>query len=673
MAFDTQWSDIESWTDSDSDSPGPTAFSFEMVVSRFADALFSYPLEQWIHKRFCSVYAVHHFAHDRFVRALLFSFSIAHQCLPELEEAALAMFVVRQLRKKWPDDILDVIATIIFGQGMSDWVAREQHHSPWTISPAELRINQRAIMLIFADPCKVSADGLRDRWQTPAAAFSDIHRFLIEPHILCPNASDIMSLPLVGQVSPSHINFFPPPNPNTCICGECIAIYEQLTGDTYSFRTKYFNLLRAAEGRDNCPALSEAWEPMVAKAEEWVDSHMGRFQSSYSMFPSSFEFRLGPLILDIANILDIAVGTQLQMYDLLRFITLLQSESTRPSERLVSPPHLPPDALGYFHRVDGDSEQGKFFAENGSDGVVLSVGGGWLYDLPGDRLDNSHGTISFLHPSEEVKINYQSSKPSRLACLCMPSARSDEPKHLPDVHGDDEIWQMSSIVPMQHSPIVHLEINLSNLKDHLFSLLSVLSKHAKSYPHGAVAAQLSITVAGRLLQTPWKPDVRFGQTCQHTDDHKRTTRCSLTSWEIISQVRLPQLASTQFLEVCRADYFMAPDDARGNLKRVLDELGNSYKYLTEQSGPFERHRLSIVRCGVVGGPPDPIVLIAGALGKKVYVIHAQECWHCACAQMLRTHCTIGIAMDTKIHSKCGRCIAAEERAKQISRNNDHSG
>src|ERR1700691_3031175 len=83
LASDSQCTDIESWTDSDSDS-APAAFSFDMVVSRFADALFSCSLEQWIHRRFCSVYAVHHFAHDRFVRALLFSFSTAHQCLPAL-------------------------------------------------------------------------------------------------------------------------------------------------------------------------------------------------------------------------------------------------------------------------------------------------------------------------------------------------------------------------------------------------------------------------------------------------------------------------------------------------------------------------------------------------------------------------------------------------------------
>jgi len=68
----------------------------------------------------------------------------------------------------------------------------------------------------------------------------------------------------------------------------------------------------------------------------------------------------------------------------------------------------------------------------------------------------------------------------------------------------------------------------------------------------------------------------------------------------------------------------------------------------------------------VEGPPDPIVLIAGALSKKVYVIHVQECWHCACAQMLRNYCTVGIAMDTKIHSKCGSCITTEERIKQIA-------
>jgi len=350
------------------------------------------------------------------------------------------------------------------------------------------------------------------------------------------------------------------------------------------------------------------------------------------------------LIFDIANILDTTVGTQLDMRNLLRFITLLHSESTRPGERLVPPPRLSPDALGYFHRVDADSEQGKFFAENGSDGVVLSVGGGWLYDLPGDRLDDLDGAISFLHPSEEVKISYQSSKPSRLACLCMPSTRSDVPKYLPGVHGDDETWQMSSIVPLQHPPVVQLEINLSNLKNHLFPLLSVLSENAKSYPHGTVAAQLSITVAGRLLQTPWKPDVQFGRTCQHTDDHKRTTRCSLTSWEIISQVPPPHVALTQFLEVCRADYFMTLDDARDNLKHILEELGYSYKYLTEQSGPFEHHHLSIVRCGGVEGPPDPIVSThsRGIGEESVCDSHAGvlalcmcsdaacslHCWHC---------------------------------------------
>ena len=656
--------DIESWG-TDSDSEAAASFSFDMVVSRFADALSSYPLEKWIHQRFCSVYEVHHFAHDRFVRALLFGFSTARQRLPELEEATLMMFIGRRLRKKWPDDTLDIIATMVFGQGMLDWVAREKHHSPWIISPAELSINQRAMMLIFSDPCKVSADGLPDRWQTPSVAFGDIHRFLIEPQILCPNAPDIMSLPLVGQVLPSHINHIPSPNPNTCICGECVTVYGQLEGDTYSFRTKYFDLLQAAEVRDNCPALSEAWEPMVAKAEEWVDSLMGRFQSSYGLFPSSIDFRLGPLILDVANVLNTALGAQLDTRDTLRLVTLLHSESTRPGERLVPPPRLPPDALGYFHRVDESSEQGDFFAKIGSDAIVLSVGGGWLYDLPADRLDDSNGAISFLYPSEEVKISYQSSKPSRLACLCMPSAQSDMPKYLPGVHDDNETRQMLPTIPSQ-PPVFHLEIHLSNLRNHLFPLLSVLSEHRKLYPHGFVAAQLSITVAGHLLQTSWKPDVTFGRTCQHTEDHKRTMRCSLTSWEIISQVPPPRVTWTQFLAACKANYFMTPDDARDNLNRYLDEQKKSYAHLTEQSGPFERHRLSIVRCGVVEGPPDPIVLIAGGLGKKVYVIHAQECWHCACARMLRSGCTVAIAVDPKVHSKCGSCITAEDRAKQIA-------
>jgi hypothetical protein len=204
-AFENEYSDIESWS-TDSDSDPPASFSFDMVVSRFADALVSYPLEKWIHERFCSVYAVHDFAHDRFVRALLFSFSTAHQCLPTLEEAALAMVVVRQLWRHWPDDILDIIATMLFGQGMSEWVACEIHQPLWTIPPLELSINERAIMLIFSDPCKVSADGTPDRWQIPAVAFNDIHRFLIEPHILCPNTPDIMSLPLVGQDLPSLYN-----------------------------------------------------------------------------------------------------------------------------------------------------------------------------------------------------------------------------------------------------------------------------------------------------------------------------------------------------------------------------------------------------------------------------------------------------------------------------------
>ncbi|KIM91572.1 hypothetical protein PILCRDRAFT_133359 [Piloderma croceum F 1598] len=665
--------DIDSWSDTADESPAP--FSFDLYT-RFADALVYYPLEKWIHERFCRVYEVHHFAHDRFVRALLFSFSTAHQCLPTFEEANLAMFVALRLRKQWPDDILDVIATILFGQGMSDWVTHENQHPPWTISPAELSVNQRAIMLIFSDHCKVEADGTPDRWQQSAVAFKDIDSFLVEPQVMCPNSPDIMSLPFVGQVLPSPVNDIPPPNPSTCVCGECVAIYEQrLARDPYSFRMKYFDLLQAAQIRDDCPALSDAWEPVVSKAEKWVDSFMGRIQSSYSLFPNFLDFRLGPLIFDIANVLETEVGAQLDTRDTLRFVTMLHSASTR-GDRLVPPPHLPPDALGYFHRIEEDSEQGKFFTENGSDRVVLSVGGGWLYDLPGDTLDDSNGAISFLYPSEELKIDYESFKPTQLACFCMPSAWSDMPKYLPGVHGDDETGQLSPIVPLQHPPVFRLEIDLSSLRNRLFPLLSVLSEDTKSYPHGTVAAQLSIAIAGRLLQTPWKPDVRFGLTCQHTDDHKRMTRCSLTSWEIISQVRLSPLALTQFLEVCRTDYFMALDDARDNLKRALDELGNSYKYLTEESGPFERHRLSIVRCGVVEGPPDPIVLIAGALGKKVYVIHTRECWHCACIQMLRTRCTIGIAMDTKMHSKCGGCIAAEERARRIAETierDDHSG
>ena len=663
--IDRDWPDIDSWaTNSENDSP--TSFTFDMMVSRFGETLTSYPLEKWIHERFCSVYNVHHFAHDRFVRALLFSFSTVRQCLPTQEEAVLAMFVVRRLRERWPDDLLDVVSTMLFGQGMFDWVAHEEHQPPWTIHFAELSVDQRAIMLIFSDPGKTSADGTRDRWQIPAMAFSGIHRFLIEPQTLCPNAADIMSLPLVGQPSPSYINDIPPPNSSSCVCGECVTIYEGLTKATDTFRTKYFDLLHATEARDNCPALREAWEPVVAEAEEWVDSLMGRFQSSYNLFPSELDFRLGPLIHDVANVFGVVVGSQLDTRDVLRFATLLHSESTRPQDRLVVPPRLPPDGLGYFHRLDRDSELGQIFTENGSDAIVLSVGGGWLYDLPESRLDDPDGTVSFLYPSEELTISYGSSKPSPLACFCMPSARPDMPNYLPGVHDDNSESQVSPFVHSSNPTVVCIEIALTNLRNYLYPLLSIVSECAKTYPHGTVAAQVSTTIAGRLIQTHWKPDIRFGRICEHTRDHRRMTRCSLTSWEIINQVSPPSAAFTQFMEACKTNYFMSPDDARENLKRVLYENERRYSYLTERYGPFERHRLSIVRCGAVEGPPDPIVLIAGALGKKLYVIHARECWHCASTQMLRTQCTVGIAMDTKFGSKCGTCITMQTRANQVA-------
>jgi hypothetical protein len=407
---------------------------------------------------------------------------------------------------------------------------------------------------------------------------------------------------------------------------------------------------------------------MVMLAEDWVDSLMGRLESSYDIFPSSVNFRLGPLIFDVANMLNITLGSELDTRDFLRLVTLLRFGSTHPELGLMVPRQLPPDGLGYISRVTIEREDGRFVEENGNVSVVLSVVGGWMYDLPDGRLDGSDGAVTFLYPSEEIGIRYKSTSLISLSCFCMPRARSDMPNFLPGVHDGNEPSDVAPGDPTLDSPSAYVRIDLSNLINHLFPLLTVHSEHAKTYTSGALAAQLSTTIAKRLIETPWRPDILFGRRCPHSEDYKRPTRCSLTSWEIIGQVLPPCATLLRSQEDFRAEYpsRMRKEEAHEHFQTLLKDYERRFSYLTARLGPFERHHLSIVRCGAVDGPPDPIVLIAGALGKKIYVLHAQECWHCACAQMLRAQCTVGIAVDIRIRIKCEACVTAETRAKEIA-------
>ena len=204
--------------------------------------------------------------------------------------------------------------------------------------------------------------------------------------------------------------------------------------------------------------------------------------------------------------------------------------------------------------------------------------------------------------------------------VAMPVKRADIPTILPFAH--DLLDAPESIQQQASSDVSQIQI-----------VLDIGEQGTHGYPllpgnaDGILGAQISTTYCGRTIRTQWRPDVHYGRPCEHAPMYRRMTHCSLTSHEILLQVK-PTL--TSFLPLLNLNAPLdahSGDEVHGDI--FFEEHKRSTCHLTERGGPLAPSNLCIVRCGEVEGPADPIILLGGSVGKGVYIFHNRECWACA--------------------------------------------
>jgi hypothetical protein len=138
--------------------------------------------------------------------------------------------------------------------------------------------------------------------------------------------------------------------------------------------------------------------------------------------------------------------------------------------------------------------------------------------------------------------------------------------------------------------------------------------------------------------------VRFGRPCDHAHMYHCMTRCSFTGHEILLQVR-PTPASLLPSAPCVA----RANSCEEHNDLFHEEHTRSTCRLTEHGGPFG---FCIVSCGDVEGLADPIILLAGSLGRSVYIFHHRQCLACACSRMRIQGLGLGIVFGTWVIMKC---------------------
>lgn len=146
------------------------------------------------------------------------------------------------------------------------------------------------------------------------------------------------------------------------------------------------------------------------------------------------------------------------------------------------------------------------------------------------------------------------------------------------------------------------------------------------------------------------------------------TRCSLTSKQVLLQVKpKDDSLSDRWVQEADGDGDNNPAEAKIIGAIFFRHHEEVTLFLTEPQGPFQPGRLCIVRCGDEEGPVEPLIILGASLGMKAYIFHLKECWHCACTRMRAQRCTLGIAIGTKVVTKCIHCDDSDRRADHIIR------
>ncbi|KAK0490102.1 hypothetical protein EDD18DRAFT_1358738 [Armillaria luteobubalina] len=608
-----------------SSDEGDDSYAFEInngMATPIYEVRFDGPLDDWIHDRFCVMYPVHGWAHNSFVRVVLFNLFCSTQSFPEERDIISAIHIADCLYQKYPLEVILYMQPFIIARSLLLWKENFERQR-WVTNFSEWTRRQRGMALIFSDPVKWDME--QNVMDVELGVFREVREFLFDPLISCQHVGDILSLPLLSDSHRLSEEELPSLDFSECTCGECVSIYSSFSPSLQTFHQHYYFV---AESRpDGCTAWVDAWEPVLQEAEDWFGELTSRIESQFMLYPILDEQRAGPAVLEVCRRMGINVGADISDAELLRFLVALATigdyrpESTTARSSMaassVTLPVPPGDSgLGYMvQRPWADDREEYHDAESRAD-HVLFVTGGWLYDLVG--IDG----ITLLHSREDVSISHRTLFPGKISVICMPTFRPEFPGLLPQRHDEEEMQTLDFPRDYDDGDQGHTCIFLSNFKGDGFPLLSVLDKGSTT-PRGAVAAFIQVHVRGRIVETAHRPVVKCGSTCEHRERWGCMTHCAFTSYEILERVRPPgdgELSTRITAEIFASERSLVGQEAY-ILRRRMQVISDRLVKLVEAGSPLERNRACIIRCGARDGPIDPVIVLAASLKKKVYVIH----------------------------------------------------
>ncbi|KAF9489170.1 hypothetical protein BDN71DRAFT_1456483 [Pleurotus eryngii] len=706
--------DTQAFWNADPPSPdiSTPGSEFDMDISDVAelqtifDAFQDLPLEEWVHLRFCRSYRVHRWAHDIFVRTILFSAYCGRRSVPSSHEISQSISTAAFFRTRLLQDIVDEIQIHLMIGSMEIWanVGGENWEKPFR----DMTKEDRGLMVIFSD---VANEFFLYTTSLPTGppAFMEVFSFLIDPALDCPGEPDIVDVIRYleeGAVSSSENvedggSAFQIPilDPTTCGCSRCVRVHNQVVAEHMeNFQMKYIAWMNDEKGRDGCNALADAWEQVIQAAEEWVEEHiLEKVESPLDIFPYSPDRRLGIAIVHVLANMELKANAVLRGVDLLRFVTDLRYSHIHPDSFLGKKGLLDDEAelLGFVipaeddadRVVDSSSQMGDSDdeLEVEQDRATLCVSGGWLYDLASSQRDDVD-TVHIIPESRSLRIQILSTIYPAPRAVHMPRMAAVPPVTIPHSHTlldapdtPDPSLPMASV---DHAPVISIE--LSDLAAHGFPAAraeergSLASEAGNEIHRDGYSAQMSVIYQNRLFRTWWRPDVVVGQPCAHQAEYRRMTCCSMTSNQILLQV--PPMNCCPTLPVNKDDYpapgisLDSPNDYEA--RKQYDEYQKfATSILVEHDGPLEAGHMRIVRCSESGsedseGPADPLIILAASLRLRVYIVSTRECCLCACERMRVQSCSVGMAMvsshrENRTVTKCGHCIFADERSDRI--------
>ncbi|KZT38099.1 hypothetical protein SISSUDRAFT_1033663 [Sistotremastrum suecicum HHB10207 ss-3] len=654
------------------DAADQSQLTHKLQVTDFEVLLWFNPTTDFIHHRFCPIYPVHNWAHDPIIRIFLFHTFYVLQRLPTLDEVVSVFVLVQDLKQKMPEDIWVNVLPHIADHGMRKWMAfsyRRPRDRPWRMST--LSAFERSIMVLFAD---VIRKDWSPHWhQYPFPEFTTVKGFLSNPMLYTPDAEDILCLP--GLPETKVLNELPGIAPSTCSCGRCEFIHGSLRKSPYEFRNRYSSIVSRAQRRA-CNGLLVAWEDSLQAAETWLEKEVARLESPADIFPfRGGDERLGPVIYDTANQLKLIIGSNFDTPSLLRFVSLLRLRCVPLEIRIESwalemLQDIPVDGVGYALFVTRSiSEFPGYMHEH-----EIVTSGNWLPQLASNSFSNPRATILHIPVSDDLILLYPELKSEdAIRPFVMPEhPASDEPDTLPRRHDDQDSITFEDVEDEEDADeepeSVELSIELSEESIDGYPLFSIIGDpYDDTYPALSLAARLSITIPStdQVISTWWRPSIFSGTACEHSDLHSKAIRCSLSSFDILRQYQEYSSSYKDRLEDIRSDPFIDSEDWMREYRTALSEgLNERAECLTLPDGPFARRKAVIVRCSA-GESTLPLVILAATCGRKVYMIHAKECWNCAVLKMHHLGCGLGIAIGVRQVETCQDCRRAAERAAAL--------